>query len=177
MLGFIQKMFDNNDREVGRIEKEVVTKVNALEAEMQAVDDLASAFMELRRQHLEEGTTLDQLLPQAFAMVRESARRNLGLRHYDVQLIGGAALHAGRMAEMKTGEGKTLVATLALALNALSGRGAHLVTTNDYLARTGAEWMGPVYRGLGLSVAVIEHGSTPEQRRAASRSDITHTTK
>ncbi len=176
MLGFIQKMFDNNDREVGRIEKEVVTKVNALEAEMQAVDDLASAFMELRRQHLEEGTTLDQLLPQAFAMVRESARRNLGLRHYDVQLIGGAALHAGRMAEMKTGEGKTLVATLALALNALSGRGAHLVTTNDYLARTGAEWMGPVYRGLGLSVAVIEHSADAAARRAAYRSDITYMT-
>src|SRR5690554_4780489 len=177
MFGFIQKMFDNNDREVRRLEKDVVARVNALEDESGRIEDLAAAFMALRQEHVEGGRSLDDLLPQAFAMVRESARRHLGLRHYDVQLIGGAALHLGRIAEMKTGEGKTLVATLALALNALSGKGAHLVTTNDYLARTGAEWMGPVYRGLGLSVAVIEHGSTPEQRRAASRSDITHTTK
>src|SRR5690606_29253109 len=131
---------------------------------------------ELRRRHLEDDVPLDELMPRAFAMVRESAMRNLGMRHYDVQLIGGAALHSGRMAEMKTGEGKTLVATLALALNALSGKGAHLVTTNDYRARTGAEWMGPIYRGLGLTVSVIEHGSTPQQRRAAYRSDITYMT-
>jgi len=176
MFGFIQKMFDNNDREVSRLERDVVGPVNALEDETSRIDDLAAAFQALKQEHLEGGKSLEDLMPQAFALVRESAQRNLGLRHYDVQLIGGAALHMGRIAEMKTGEGKTLVATLALALNALSGKGAHLVTTNDYLARTGAEWMGPVFRGLGLSVAVIEHGSTPEQRRAAYRSDITYIT-
>src|SRR5690554_2151983 len=176
MFGFIQKMFDNNDREVGRLSKDVVTRVNALEDETAAIGDLAAAFMGLRQEHLEGGASLEDLLPRAFAMVRESARRHLGLRHYDVQLIGGAALHMGRIAEMKTGEGKTLVATLPLALNALSGKGAHLVTTNDYLARTGAEWMGPVFRGLGLTVAVIENGSTPAERRAAYRSDITYMT-
>src|SRR5690625_4909401 len=176
MFGFIQKMFDNNDREVSRLERDVVGPVNALEDETSRIDDLAAAFQALKQEHLEGGKSLEDLMPQAFALVRESAQRNLGLRHYDVQLIGGAALHMGRIAEMKTGEGKTLVATLALALNALSGRGAHLVTTRDYLARTGAEWMGPVFRGLGLSVAVIEHGSTPEQRRAAYRSDITYIT-
>src|SRR5690606_35426800 len=105
-----------------------------------------------------------------------SATRSPGLRPYDVQLIGGAALHYGRIAEMKTGEGKTLVATLALVLNALTGKGTHLVTTNDYLAATGAEWMGPVYRGLGLEVAVIKHDTDAAARRAAYRSDITYIT-
>jgi len=176
MLGFVQKLFDNNDREVRRLENEVIGRVNDLEPEVQKLGDLTAAFAELKRRHLEGGESLEELLPEVFALTRESAVRNLGLRHYDVQLIGGAALHYGRIAEMKTGEGKTLVATLALALNALSGQGSHLVTPNDYLARTGAEWMGPVYRGLGITVGVIEHDSPPEQRRDAYRYDITYVT-
>src|SRR5690625_6995547 len=151
MVGIFQKLFDNNEREVKRLEREVVSSVNGLESRMEEIDDLPQAFAELKERHLECGESLEKLLPETFAMVRESAKRNLGLRHYDVQLVGGAALHYGRIAEMKTGEGKTLVATLALALNSLTGKGTHLVTTNDYLARTGSEWMGPAYRGLGLT--------------------------
>lgn len=112
----------------------------------------------------------------AFALTRESAKRYLGMRHFDVQLIGGAVLHEGKIAEMKTGEGKTLVATLAVALNALTGKGVHVVTVNDYLARRDAEWMGPVYRGLGLSVGVIQHASTPAERRKAYLADVTYVT-
>jgi len=176
MFGFIQKLFDQNDREVKRLESGVVSRVKALEAEYEALPDLAEAFAELRRRHLEGGESLDALLPESFALTREAGKRFLGLRHYDVQLIGGAALHYGNIAEMKTGEGKTLVAPLALALNALTGKGTHLVTTNDYLARTGAEWMGPIYRGLGLSVATIEHGMDGAARRAAYGADITYMT-
>ncbi len=176
MLGFVQKLFDNNDREVKRFQSEAVNAANALEAKFEAIDNLAEAYAALRRRHLEGGESLDALLPEAFALTRESAKRYLGLRHYDVQFIGGAALHAGRIAEMKTGEGKTLVATLALALNALSAKGTHLVTTNDYLARTGAEWMGPVYRGLGLKVGVIQHDTDGPKRREAYRNDITYIT-
>ena len=176
MFGFIQKLFDQNDREVARLEGDVVRRVGELEDWANGLDDLAAAFAELRRRHLEGDEALDALMPEAFALTRASAVRHLGLRHYDVQLIGGAALHHGKIAEMKTGEGKTLVATLALALNALPAKGTHLVTTNDYLARTGAEWMGPIYRGLGLKVAVIEHGSDPAARRDAYRSDVTYIT-
>ncbi len=176
MLGFIQNLFDNNDREVRRLEQAVVSSVSNLEEEMQGIDDLAAAFAALKARYLEGGVGLEAFMPEAFALTREAAVRNLGMRHYDVQLVGGAALHFGRIAEMKTGEGKTLVATLALALNALTGKGNHLVTTNDYLARTGAEWMGPVYRGLGLSVGVIEHDTEPGERRDAYRSDITYIT-
>ncbi len=176
MFGFIQKLFDQNDREVKRLESGVVSRVKALEDEYEALPDLAEAFAALRRRHLEGGESLDDLLPESFALTREAGKRFLGLRHYDVQLIGGAALHFGNIAEMKTGEGKTLVAPLALALNAITGKGTHLVTTNDYLARTGAEWMGPIYRGLGLSVATIEHGMDGTARRAAYRADITYMT-
>ena len=166
MLGFIQRLFDSNDREVQRLEKEVVGAVNDLEADMEKVDDLAAAYVALKERRA-AGETLEALMPEAFALTRESAKRFLGLRHYDVQLIGGSALHYGRIAEMKTGEGKTLVAPLALVLNALDGEGSHLVTTNDYLARTGAEWMGPLYRGLGLTVGVI--AVDPSSRRSDSR--------
>ena len=177
MLGFIQKMFDNNDRDVRRIERDIVAAVNALEPKLKDVDDLAAEYAKLRERYKNgEGEALTELMPEAFALVRESAVRNLGLRHYDVQLVGGAALHQGKMAEMKTGEGKTLVATLALALNAIPGHGAHLVTANDYLASTGAEWMGPVYRGLGLTVGVISHDLRPDQRRAAYGCDVTYMT-
>ncbi len=177
MFGFIQKMFDNNERDVKRIERDIVAAVNALEPEMQKTEDLAAAYAKLReRYNGGGGESLTELMPEAFALVRESAVRNLGIRHYDVQLIGGAALHQGKMAEMKTGEGKTLVATLALALNAIPGHGAHLVTSNDYLAKTGAEWMGPVYRGLGLTVGVISHDLRPADRKAAYGCDVTYMT-
>ncbi len=176
MLGFVQKLFDNNDREVKRLNQDAVVGTNALETAMESVENLAEAYAVLKRRHLEGEESLDALLPEAFALARESAKRFLGLRHYDVQLIGGATLHNGRMAEMKTGEGKTLVATLSLALNALSGKGTHLVTTNDYLAGTGAEWMGPVYRGLGLEVGVIRHDTDGPARREAYRKDITYIT-
>ena len=119
------------------------------------------------RQRLAQGATLDDLLPEAFAVVREAARRTLGMRHFDVQLMGGIVLHQGRIAEMKTGEGKTLVATLPVYLNALTGRGVHVVTVNDYLARRDAEWMGAVYRFLGLTVGVIVHGLDLRERREA----------
>ena len=176
MLGFIQNIFDNNDRDVRRLEGEVVAAVNSLEENSQNIDNLAEAFGALKRRHLEGNETLESLLPEAFALTRESMVRNMGMRHYDVQLIGGAALHYGRIAEMKTGEGKTFVATLALALNTLPGKGTHLVTTNDYLARTGVEWMGPIFRGLGLETAVIEHSTSSESRRDAYRADITYIT-
>ncbi len=176
MFGFIQKMFDNNDKEVKRLEREVVAATNSFESKMKDVPDLAEAYAELRKRHLEGGETLEKLMPEVFALTRESMVRNMGLRHYDVQLIGGAALHYGKIAEMRTGEGKTFVATLALALNALSGKGTHLVTTNDYLAQTGAEWMGPIFRGLGLSVAYIKHDLNGDQRRQAYGSDITYIT-
>ncbi len=176
MLGFVQKLFDNNEREVRKLESEVVSSVNVLEEAMRKLPDLTEAYAALRRRHVEGGESLEALLPEAFALTRESAVRNLGMRHYDVQLVGGAALHYGRIAEMKTGEGKTLVATLALALNALSGQGSHLVTTNDYLARTGAEWMGPVFRGLGITVGVIEHSHDNPARREAYRKDVTYIT-
>ncbi len=175
MIEFFQKMFDRNDREVAKLEKEVVGAVNALEAEMEATQDLAAAYAALQERH-QAGESLEELLPEAFALTRESAKRHVGLRHYDVQLIGGAALHYGRIAEMKTGEGKTLVATLALVLNAVAGNGTHLVTTNDYLARTGAEWMGPIYRGLGLTVGVIENKDDNATRREMYRRDVTYIT-
>ena len=175
MLGLIRKLFDNNEREIARYQKQVVEPVNRLEAEVERIQDLAAAYRELKEKH-EKGASLDELLPMAFALTRESAKRYLGMRHFDVQLIGGAVLHEGKIAEMKTGEGKTLVATLSVALNALTGKGVHVVTVNDYLARRDAEWMGPVYRGLGLSVGVIQHASTPEERRRAYLCDVTYVT-
>jgi preprotein translocase subunit SecA len=176
MFGFVQKLFDNNDKEVRRIEKEIVAATNVLEPRMKDLPNLAEAYAALRKRHLEGGETLEKLMPEVFALARESMVRNMGQRYYDVQLIGGSALHYGKIAEMRTGEGKTFVATLALALNALPGKGTHLVTTNDYLAQTGAEWMGPIYRGLGLTVAYITHSMNGDARRAAYGSDITYIT-
>ena len=176
MFGFVNKLFDSNDREVKKLERGVIGAVNALEEEMQALDSLPAKYDEYRKRHLEGGEDLEDLMPEVFALTRESMRRNMGMRHYDVQMVGAAALHYGRIAEMRTGEGKTFVATLALALNSLPGKGTHLVTTNEYLAQTGAEWMGPIYRGLGLTVDYIAHGHTPDQRRAAYGCDITYIT-
>jgi preprotein translocase subunit SecA len=166
----------SNDRIVKRHAGRV-PEINALEPSLAALTDAALAARTAEfRARLAEGATLDDLLPEAFATVREASRRTLGLRHFDVQLLGGMVLHGGQIAEMKTGEGKTLVATLPVYLNALTGRGVHVVTVNDYLARRDAEWMGRVYRFLGLSVGVIVHGLTDEERREAYHADVTYGT-
>ncbi len=148
--------------------------VEESEGDSTRLQNLKDAFKRRRRQAEEE--TLREVLPQVFALVREAARRALNMRHFDVQLIGGMVLHDGKIAEMKTGEGKTLVATLPAALNALVGRGVHIVTVNDYLAKRDAEWMGPVYKALGLSVGVIVHGRTDAERKAAYAADVTYGT-
>ena len=154
-----------------------IPQINSHEAAMQALSDdaLAGKTVEFRSR-LAAGAPLDDLLPEAFATVREAARRVLGLRHFDVQMIGGMVLHDGKIAEMKTGEGKTLVATLPVYLNALPGKGVHVVTVNDYLARRDAEWMGQIYGFLGLATGIIVHGLDDEQRRAAYAADITYGT-
>ena len=153
----VLKLFDSNEGELRRLRK-IAARVNALEASTKSLsDEELRRRTEVFRERLAKGEDLDNVLPEAFAAVREAARRTIGQRHFDVQLLGGMALHKGHIAEMKTGEGKTLVASLALYLNALSGEGAHLVTTNDYLAKTGAGWMGPIYHALGMSVAYIAH--------------------
>lgn len=176
MLQFLKKKFDPNAREIKRL-AERVKQINSLEADCQKLsDDELRGKTDEFRERIERGETLDQILPEAFAVVREAARRTLNMRHFDVQLMGGMVLHEGRIAEMKTGEGKTLVATLPVYLNALTGRGVHVVTVNDYLARRDAEWMGQVYNFLGLSVGVIVHGLSFEERRAAYAADITYGT-
>src|SRR5690554_6327280 len=165
-----------NQREIRRLSK-AVRQINSFEESLGKLSDeeLRAKTPEFR-ERLEKGETLDQLLPEAFAVVREAGKRVLGMRHFDVQMIGGMVLHEGRIAEMRTGEGKTLVATLPAYLNALSGRGVHLVTVNDYLARRDAGWMGPIYEFLGLSVGVVVPGQGPEEKRAAYESDITYGT-
>ena len=166
----------SNDRVVKRLRKRV-DAINVLEAEHQALSDeaLRARTGEFRKR-LSDGETLDDILPEAFATVREASRRTLGLRPFDVQLMGGMVLHEGMISEMKTGEGKTLVATLPVYLNALSGKGVHVVTVNDYLASRDAAWMGRVYNFLGLSVGVIKHGIEEDDRRAAYAADVTYGT-
>jgi len=165
-----------NERELKRLSGRVI-EINALEPEMQNLPD---ADFPLRTQQLKErlagGAKLDEILPEAFALCREAGRRTLNMRHFDVQLIGGMVLHEGKIAEMKTGEGKTLVATLPCYLNALGGKGVHLVTVNDYLAKRDAAWMGPIYRLLGLSVGVIVHDLSDDERRSAYGCDLTYGT-
>ncbi|NLI91069.1 MAG: preprotein translocase subunit SecA [Peptococcaceae bacterium] len=175
-MSFLKNLLDENARDIKKYMKKV-DRINQLEPQMQGLsdEDLSAKTVEFR-QRLEKGETLDDLLPEAFAVVREAAKRVLGQRHYDVQLIGGMVLHDGRIAEMKTGEGKTLVATLPTYLNALSGNGVHVVTVNDYLATRDAQWMGQVYHFLGLSVGLIVHGLTHEQRRESYLADITYGT-
>ncbi|MFO0153530.1 MAG: preprotein translocase subunit SecA, partial [Alphaproteobacteria bacterium] len=166
----------SNDRALKRYQSRVPA-INALEPRMQALSDEALAGQTaLFRERLAKGEALDALLPEAFATVREASRRVLGLRHFDVQMIGGMVLHEGKIAEMKTGEGKTLVATLPVYLNALPAKGVHVVTVNDYLAKRDAEWMGRVYGFLGLTVGVIVHGLTDDQRQAAYACDVTYGT-
>src|SRR4051794_4712706 len=165
-----------NDRSLKSYRRRV-PQINALEPAMQALSDEALAGKTAEfRDRLANGATLDELLPEAFAVGREGSRRVLGLRHFDVQMIGGMVLHDGKISEMKTGEGKTLVATLPVYLNALNGKGVHVVTVNDYLAARDAEWMGQIYGFLGMSVGVIVHGLNDDERRAAYGADITYGT-
>ena len=176
-MGLLKKIFgDSNDRELKRIEK-TVRDVNALASAMEALSDeqLQAKTGEFKRR-LSQGETLDNILPEAFAVVREASVRTLGMRHYDVQILGGVVLHQGRIAEMKTGEGKTLVATLPAYLNALTGKGVHIVTVNDYLAQRDSEWMGKIYKFLGLSVGLIVHDMSSSQRRENYSADIIYGT-
>src|SRR6476659_78872 len=165
-----------NDRYVRGLGK-YVDAINGFEANIHALtNDELRGQTDKFRNRLANGERLDDILPEAFATVREAAIRTLGQRHYDVQLIGGIALHRGEIAEMKTGEGMTLVATLAVYLNALEGKGVHVVTVNDYLARRDADWMGQIYRFLGMTVGVIVPNLTDQERRDAYGSDITYAT-
>ncbi|MGQ2929856.1 MAG: preprotein translocase subunit SecA, partial [Sphingopyxis sp.] len=178
MFGSIAKSLfgSSNDRYVNSIRK-IVDKVNAFEPTMQSFDDATlQAQTQKFRDRLEAGETLDDILPEAFATVREAAVRTLGMRHFDVQLVGGVVLHRGEIAEMATGEGKTLMATLPCYLNALEGKGVHVVTVNDYLATRDAEWMGTVYSFLGLTTGIIVPNLNEMQRRDAYNSDITYAT-
>jgi len=174
LLGFLKRFLgDNNDQYIASYQK-VVEKINALEPEMQGLTDAKlTGKTDEFRERLAKGETLDDILPEAFAVVREGSRRVLGMRHFDVQLIGGMCLHDGRIAEMRTGEGKTLVATLPVYLNALTGKGVHMVTVNDYLAKRDSEWMGRLYRFLGLSVGLIAHDMDFPERKFAYSCDVT----
>src|SRR5262245_12030620 len=165
-----------HDREIKKI-RPIVEVINALEPQISSLSDseLQAKTPEFK-QRLENGASPDEILPEAFAVAREAGKRILNMRHFDVQLIGGFTLHQGKIAEMKTGEGKTLVATLPAYLNALQGKGVHVVTVNDYLARRDAEWMGRLYKFLGLSVGVIRHGLNDEERHQSYHSDITYGT-
>ena len=176
-MSIVTKLFGTrSSREVKRI-MPTVAKIEALEQEYRKLtDEQLKAKTAQFKQRLSAGETMDDILPEAFATVREAGDRVLGMRHFPVQLIGGIVLHQGRIAEMKTGEGKTLVATLPAYLNALSGQGVHIVTVNDYLARRDSEWMGKIHRFLGLSVGLIVHGLSSEERRAAYAADITYGT-
>ena len=176
MLDFIKKLFDESNKQIKKSQK-TVDIINSLEEDIKKLSDseLQGKTDEFKAR-LEQEETLDDILPEAFAVVREASWRVLKMRHFDVQLMGGMMLHQGKIAEMKTGEGKTLVATLPAYLNALTGKGVHIVTVNDYLARRDSEWMGEIYKFLGLSVGLIVHGLSPQQRREAYGADITYGT-
>src|SRR5213083_1890193 len=177
-MGFINRLLggEYNEKELKKVWP-AVAEVNDLAEDMARLTDeeLAEQSGEFR-ERLAAGETLDDLLPEAFAAVREVSERRIGLRHFDVQILGGIVLHKGKISEMKTGEGKTLVATLPLYLNGLAGKGAHLVTVNDYLARRDSEWMGEIYKLLGLTVGCIQQGMDPPARRAQYECDITYGT-
>ena len=177
MLGFIQKLLGNkNAKEIKRI-RSIVDEINGLEPSMLSLSDISlRGKTEEFKARLAEGETLDDILPEAFAVVREASKRVLGMRHFDVQMIGGIVLHRGNIAEMRTGEGKTLVATLPVYLNALSGKGVHVVTVNDYLAKRDSEWMGRLYNFLGLSTGLIVAGLDYDQRKQSYGADITYGT-
>ncbi len=176
MLNILRNLLDDNSREIKRMQK-IVDKINSYEAELQALPDsiLQNKTVEFKNR-LDQDETLDDLLPEAFAVVREVSRRVLNMRHFDMQLMGGIVLHQGKIAEMKTGEGKTLVATLPVYLNALTGEGVHVVTVNDYLAKRDSEWMGKIYTFLGLSVGLVVHGLDFDERKSAYASDVVYGT-
>ena len=177
MFNVFKKLFGStNEGEIKKL-RPIVDKINSLEGEMKALTD--EGMREKTREYqmrVQGGESLDSILPEAFALCREAAVRALGQRPFDVQLIGGIVLHQGRIAEMRTGEGKTLTAALPAFLNALTGKGVHIVTVNDYLARFHSEWMGKVYRFLGLSVGLVVHGMEPAQKQDAYAADVTYGT-
>src|SRR5262249_20445862 len=178
MIGnVIKKLFGtSHEREIKRLRPRVA-RITDLEAKWKGLSDEALRGKTAEfKQKLDKGASLDDILEEAFATVREASRRVLGMRHYDVQMIGGMVLHRGAIAEMRTGEGKTLVATSPLYLNALEGRGVHLITVNDYLATRDAEWMGRIYKFLGLSVGTIVHGQNDREKQLSYRCDITYGT-
>ena len=173
----LTQIFGSRNDRLLKTYRQTVARINALEPQFEALDDAAlKALTEDFRQRLAAGTELDDLLPEAFAVVREASKRVLKMRHFDVQLVGGIALHQGKIAEMRTGEGKTLTATLPVYLNALAGKGVHVVTVNDYLARRDAEWMGRLYGFLGLTVGVNVPGMSRAEKQEALRADVTYGT-
>src|SRR5690606_38793441 len=177
MVSLLKKLIGSrNDRILKQYRKQVA-QINALEPSLEALDDtqLAAKTAEFR-QRLAEGASLDSLLPEAFAVVREASKRVFGMRHFDVQMLGAIALHNGKISEMRTGEGKTLMATLAVYLNALPGKGVHVVTVNDYLARRDAEWMGRLYGFLGMTTGIVVPQQDNAEKRAAYQADITYGT-
>ena len=176
-MSILDFLFANHSkREINRI-KPLADKVMALESEYaKLTDEELKAKTPQFKERLKNGETLDDILPEAFAAIREASWRVLGMKHFYVQIMGGIVLHQGRITEMKTGEGKTLVATLPAYLNALAGDGVHVVTVNDYLAKTQSEWMGKAYRFMGLSVGLVIHGMTPQEKQAAYNADITYGT-
>ena len=171
----LKKVFGSRNDRLIKQYFQTVGAINKLETTIAALTDAElRAKTDEFRQRLKDGETLDMLLPEAFAVVREASKRVLGMRHFGVQLIGGIVLHSGKIAEMRTGEGKTLMATLPSYLNALDGKGFHLVTVNDYLAKRDSEWMGRIYQFLGISVGVVLSNMEHEQRQAAYSADITY---
>ena len=177
MWKLLTQIFGSRNQRLIKELSRTVAGVNALEASVSALKD--EQFPEKTRElkaRFAAGTPLDDLIPEAFALVREASRRKLGLRHFDVQLIGGLALNAGKISEMRTGEGKTLMATLPAYLNALTGEGVHVVTVNEYLAQRDSDWMGPVFRFLGMEVGVIKNAQSSDEKRAAYACDITYGT-
>jgi preprotein translocase subunit SecA len=173
----LSKVFGTkNTREIKRLQR-IVARISSLEAEMETLSDSEIKAKRTEfKSRFESGESLDALLPEAFAVVREAGKRALGMRVFDVQMMGGIALHEGRIAEMRTGEGKTFVATLALYLNAIPATGVHLVTVNDYLAKWGREWMTPLYEALGVTTGVVYAGQMQEEKKAAYQADITYGT-
>jgi len=173
----LTQVFGSRNQRIVKELSRTVASINGFEAAMmQLADDQFPGKTQELKSRFAAGTTLDALVPEAFALVREASRRKLGLRHFDVQLIGGLVLHSGKIAEMRTGEGKTLMATLPAYLNALTGEGVHVVTVNEYLAQRDSDWMAPLFRFLGLEVGVIKNSQSSDEKRAAYACDITYGT-
>ena len=177
MLGALKRLFPSRNERLIKSLRPIVETINAKEAEIAALDDAGvRARTDWLKDRLAKGETLDAILPDAFATVREAAKRTLKQRHFDVQMMGAIVLNRGKIAEMGTGEGKTLVSTLAVYLNALTGKGVHLVTVNDYLAKRDSQWMGQIYEFLGLKVGCIQHDLDDQGRRQAYAADVTYGT-